>query len=318
MQGSKRWSLREMAACFVGAIAVSGICFPLAAMAREEARQADCKSRLAKLGKGCITFADLHAQSLPSNRRQPHVSWNALILPQLERQDLYDKYDLSAEWWEGANRELGATHLAELTCPAGPHPERMIPLLDPDGGKFKAAGTDYVASAGAYLHTNKPDKLYRGALASPGRFYGASNVRAGHAVKLTEITDGLSNSALIVEMADKPNTWRAGKMFGEENSQYEGKPLVEGYSFGQWVAPNWNHLRSYDATGLNQFGECGVNCSNSGSIYGFHPGLANVALADGSVVPVRAGLSQEVMVALVSIADGELITADDFAVAESP
>ncbi|UUO09034.1 DUF1559 domain-containing protein [Blastopirellula sp. J2-11] len=315
MKQAARWSPIEIAALLFCFAAIASVLLPLAATARENARATNCKQRLGKLAGACLSFADVHAKSLPSNRRQPHVSWNALILPHMERQDLYDQYDLSAEWWETKNRTVGATYVAELTCPAAPHPQRMIPLLDPEGKEFTAAATDYVASAGAYLHHNKQEKLYRGALASPGRFYGASNVTTGHAVKLAEITDGLSQTALIVEMADKPNTWRAGKMFGEENSQYAAKPLVEGYSFGQWVGPNWNHLRSYDKQGLNQFGDCAVNCSNSGSIYGFHPDFANVAMADGSVCSVRAGLSQEVMVALVSIADGELITAADFTVA---
>jgi len=289
---------------------------PWLAAAREASRAATCQKRLGTIGKACLAFADAHQDSLPSNGRQPHRGWNTLILPYMDQAALYDQYELSGEWWDAENQKVGAEQLSELNCPSAPHGDRVVRLLDPDGKEFSAAATDYVASSGAYLLTNVQERLYRGAMASPGRYYGGSKVTADHAVKLNEITDGRSNSFMVVEMADKPNEWRVGKLHAHKTADEEHRPLVEGFSFGQWIAPNWNHLRSYDNDGRNQFGDCSVNCSNGGSLYGFHPQKAHALMADGSVTPLRAGLEQEVMVALVSIADGELISAEDYLVAE--
>ena len=66
------------------------------------------------------------------------------------------------------------------------------------------------------------------------------------------------------------------------------------------------------ADGKTPFGPCAVNCSNSASIYGFHPGGANVLFVDGSVRFLKAGMSQELLVALVSYAGGEVLSPDDF------
>lgn len=310
---TRSFSISEAATLGVALLLILAIGAPLLLHAQEEARETSCRDRMAKLAKACLGYADANRDSLPSNRRQPHTSWNTLVLPYFEQQALYAQYDLSKDWWKEANQKVGATQVSGLVCPSAPHPQRKISLLDPDGNAFQAAATDYVASAGAYLHINEPAYLYRGAMASPGRHYGGSNVTTGHAVRLADITDGTAHTMVFVEMADKPNQWRAGKLhdqqYGEDDS---AKPIVDGYSFGQWVCPNWNHLRSYDEAGEKQFGPCGVNCSNSGSIYGFHPGWANVAMADGSVQRLRAGLEEEVMVALVSIADAEVITSEDY------
>lgn len=293
---------------------LGAIAAPWLVCMQEESRANACEDHLKLVAKACLSYADAHQQTLPSNRRQPHAGWNTLILPYMEHSELYEKYDLSREWWEEGNQQVGVNSLPALLCPSAPHADRTIRLLDPDGKEFVAAATDYVASSGAYLHTNQPERLYRGSMASPGRHYGGSNVTTGHAIRLSDITDGRANSFLVIEMADKPNEWRRDKLHAHTTAENTHKPLVDGFSFGQWVAPNWNHLRSYDQEGRNQFGECAVNCSNGGSIYSFHPGKAHAAMADGSVVGLRSGLEQEIMVALVSIADGELIATGDYSV----
>jgi len=293
-------------------VATIGIGSPWLGQMREAARDSDCREHLKTIGEACLSFAEVHQGSLPSNGRQPHRGWNTLILPYMDQAELYEQYELSREWWELPNHQVGNSSLPTLVCPSGPHSDRCIRLLDPNGQKFTSAATDYVASSGAYLHTNQPERLYRGAMASPGRHYGGPKVTTGHAIKLSDITDGHANSFLVVEMADKPNQWRRGKLLAHKTDDPTHRPLVEGFGFGQWIAPNWNHLRSYDQEGQNQFGPCAVNCSNGGSIYAFHPQKAHAVMADGSVVGLRSGMEQEVMVALVSIADGEIVSAADF------
>jgi len=126
-------------------------------------------------------------------------------------------------------------------------------------------------------------------------------------MRLSDIVDGTSQTLLVVEMADKPNSWQAGRL-AEDRSD---KPQQTALS-GQWAAPNWNHLRSHSTDGKAAFGPCAVNCSNSAAIYSFHPGGANVLFVDGSVRFLKAGMSQELLIALVSCAGGELLSPDDY------
>lgn len=290
----------------------SSVLLPALLGAREENRSLACEKRLRNLAQACVDYAHVHADRLPSNRRQPPTGWNTLVLPFVGREDLYNQYNLSEPWWKGtANRAVGATILSELICPAAPHGDRMLRLRSPDGEEFSSAATDFVASAGAYYKNNVVQRLYRGAMPQTGRFYGGSNVTAQGPLALSEITDGTSLSFLIVEMADKPNQ-HPSPGGGSQEPASEARELVAGSGFGQWIAPNWNHLRSYSSDGKQPFGACGVNCSNRASIFSFHQGYANVAFADGSVHRVRAGLDQEVLIALVSVADGELLSLQDY------
>jgi prepilin-type processing-associated H-X9-DG protein len=64
-------------------------------------------------------------------------------------------------------------------------------------------------------------------------------------------------------------------------------------------------LTGYQADGREP-GPCLINCSNKGA-YSFHPGGANVCLADGSVRFVSAGIAPETFAALCTMAGGEVI-----------
>jgi prepilin-type N-terminal cleavage/methylation domain-containing protein/prepilin-type processing-associated H-X9-DG protein len=58
-----------------------------------------------------------------------------------------------------------------------------------------------------------------------------------------------------------------------------------------------------------QSGTCVMNCDNqSGDIYSFHTGGANVCFADGSVRFVRESIDINVLVSLVTRGGGEVIS----------
>ncbi|MBY0456262.1 MAG: DUF1559 domain-containing protein, partial [Gemmataceae bacterium] len=233
----------------------------------------------------------------------PHASWNTEILPHIGEERLAKAYAPGADWWadgKDGNRAVAATRVPAFVCPAAPNPDRWVLTQDPDNNdkSFKAAPTDYVGSAGAYYQDNDPNNLH------PGAMHHRTITRRIH---LSDIQDGAANTLLVVEMADKPNGWRAGKLADDRADKPQGLALS-----GQWAAPNWNHLRSHTADGKESFGPCAVNCSNGAAIYGFHDGGANGLFVDGSVRFLKAGLSQEMLIALVSIAGGEVLGPNDF------
>lgn len=290
--------------------------FPLAILAaREASRQETCEDHLKRIAQAILLYESRSSGALPSIRETPSVGWNAQIGPYLDSSPAFpDDYNFAHDWWDQTsshNRAIGELRIAEFLCPAAPHGDRWIQLKSDQGEFFRAAPSDFVASAGAYLHTNDAAHLYRGAFAVPGRYYGASQVTAANAVYSREISDGTSHTLLIVEMADKPHHWRAGKRAPSDDDD-EPVTAAAGISHGQWIAPHWNHLRSHSDDGTTAFGPCGVNCSNGAGIYGFHQEGANVAMVDGSVRMLRNRLPQEILVALVSIADKELLSARDY------
>lgn len=300
---------------------IAAFLLPATASRIESARKTTCANHLWQLARSCRSYAESNDGFLPNNQQSPYASWNTQILPHLGERALFAKYRTEFDWWDDEqtnNRSVGADRVEAFLCPEAPHGDRSIVHQDNEGDVFQMAPTDFVGSAGAYLHSNAVENLHRGALAYPGRYYGASDVTAKRAVKLAEILDGASQTLLIVEMADKPNDWRHGKLAAEKSNATAPELFNPGISAGNWSAPNWNHLRSYDVNGESPFGPCGVNCSNSASIYGFHPSGANVTFVDGSVHFLREGLPEEVLVALVSVSGSEILTKSDYLAPTAP
>lgn len=310
-----RWNLAEL---FVSASVVTSLLLlllPAVVQTQEAARQDRCAENLRQIGRAAQAFTERNSV-LPHNQQvSPFTSWNTQLLADLGEAELFEEYDFAHDWWDSAkstNREVGEHRIGMFLCPSAPNADRWVFLKDPDDVAFRAAPVDYVAVAGAYLHSNDQENLHRGAMAGAGRYYGASGVVGKAAVRLSEVKDGAAHTMLIAERAGQPDSWRAGKLHESSSSADAPKGIVPSFSFGQWIAPNWNHFRSYDFDGSKQFGPCAVNCSNGGSIYGFHDGGAYVLFVDGSVRFLREKLPEEIMVALVSIAGGEVIQPNDY------
>lgn len=283
---------------------VAGLLVPAVPALRAADARARCTNNLRLIGTGAAGFADANDGTLPrDNVRGPRHGWNTQILAFIGEGRLAGRYAPGRDWWEAGpdgNREFAATRVAAFVCPAAPNPDRWVLTQDPDGParSFRAAPTDYVGSAGVYYQNNDPSSLHPGAM---------HHRQIARPIRVTDILDGAANTFLVVEMADKPNAWRAGTR-AEDRSAKPQMPALA----GQWAAPNWNHLRSYSADGKTPFGPCAVNCSNGASVYGFHAGGANGLFVDGSVRFLKAGLSQEMLVALVSISGGEVLGPNDF------
>jgi len=288
---------------FLG-IVTAALALPVVQKARVADTRTRCADNLRRIGAGAHEFSEANEGILPRNSvTRPTWSWNTEILAFIGEEKLAKKYTLGQDWWEtgkGSNRTVAETRVALFVCPAAPNGERSVLTQDPNepGKSFRAAPTDYVGSAGAYYENNDQKNLHPGAM---------HHRQITRRIRVTDIQDGASNTLLVVEMADKPNAWRAGKL-SEDRSDTPQMPALN----GQWAAPNWNHLRSHSTDGKTQFGPCAVNCSNGAGIYGFHEGGAHVLFVDGSVRFLKAGMSQEMLIALVSIAGGELIGPNDF------
>jgi prepilin-type processing-associated H-X9-DG protein len=292
-----------LAAAAIGAVAI-GLLLPAVQHLEAAAARARCADNLRLIGKGTRGFADANDGCLPRDSvNVPQASWNAEILAFIGEEKLARQYTPGRDWWEAGtsgNREVAQARVAVFLCPATPSPDRWVLTRDPDepARNFRAAPTDYVGSAGAYYQNNDESNLVPGAM---------HHRKITRRIRESDIQDGTSYTLLVVEMADKPNIWTAGKMSEDRSGTPQAPALA-----GQWAAPNWNHLRSHSPDGKTTFGPCAVNCSNAAGIYSFHPGGANVLMCDGSVRFLKAGMSQEMLIALVSIDGGEILSPNDF------
>jgi len=118
-----------------------GILLPAVQAAREASRRSTCGNNLRQVAVACHTFSDATGH-LPNSSRPANVriSWVTRLLPQLEEQALYDRYDRSVNWsaataspgFTTANAVLVGTRLQMLECPSSPEPGERFDA-DPQG-----------------------------------------------------------------------------------------------------------------------------------------------------------------------------------------
>jgi prepilin-type processing-associated H-X9-DG protein len=206
------------------------------------------------------------------------------------------QYDPKVDWWvsSGASTTVAVFKNAMYVCPSAPHPDRVMITTNSTGTTFNARPSDYVGVGGIYDTSNTQANYHPGVM--------QAKVSATP-TRIANISDGLSNTICVAEIADKPNVWHARSLFQDNsNTVYTCSNCVN----GQWAAPNWNDLRGYSYDGTVSFGLCVVNCSNSASVHAFHPSGANVLMCDGSVQFLKSGLSRDVMVRLVSTSEADI------------
>ncbi len=117
--------------------------------------------------------------------------------------------------------------------------------------------------------------------------------------RIVTITDGTSNTTLFSEAAGRDLQYYTGG---------SSVPLPAGTTGPIWAdSDNRITVTGTDPTGMTTNGPCAINCNNQGDIYSFHPGGANIGMADGSVHFVASGISIVTLASLVTKAGGEII-----------
>ncbi|PQO35350.1 DUF1559 domain-containing protein [Blastopirellula marina] len=107
--------------CLLGAIVllVAWLCFGMYALVepRDASRFASSTNNLKQIGLAMHDYHDRYGMFppayVPDESGRPMHSWRVLILPFLEQQDLYDKYDFD-EPWDGPNNLPLLTKLPQV------------------------------------------------------------------------------------------------------------------------------------------------------------------------------------------------------------
>ena len=159
----------------VATVAMGGL-LPTLCMPRTVARQLQCTSHLHEIAAALTAYHDAKGTYPPAYIAdaggQPLHSWRVLILPYLGRDDLYARYRFDEPWDGPHNRALLAEMPAQFGCPSEPGPMH---------GRTQ---TSYLAVVG------------------PGTVWSGKQP-----VGMSKITDGTSNTLLVVEVHDSGIAW---------------------------------------------------------------------------------------------------------------
>jgi prepilin-type processing-associated H-X9-DG protein len=116
--------------------------------------------------------------------------------------------------------------------------------------------------------------------------------------RMSEITDGTSNTILITEDAGRPTRWTLGQ---KVSGVYSGGAAWSA-GINRIILNGWSPL-----TGSRP-GPCALNCTNENEVYSFHLGGANFVFADGSVHFLHQGIDIRILARLVTRAGEEVVT----------
>ncbi len=303
-----------------------GLLLPAVQKVREAAARTKCQNQLKQLGLGMHNYHDANGgfppeQTGPSplvggTPTTPQNSWTPYMLPYIEQDALYRLYrfDLGIVGNDDPKKNSAAPANATgantyavpgFICPSAPTSTERI-------GQFNREVRDY--SATATIPVGNPNITIAPQPVVDTTNIGVLGINLSR--KIADVADGTSNTFLLAEDAGKTGHWQMGKF------------VSLGIGNGSWSATSTSvKLRGFlpSATALSappygassspwgtQPGPCAVNCENNDEIYSFHQGGANVVCADGSVHYIAATIDINVVAALITRANGEVLPTNPF------
>ena len=277
---------------------------PAIQAAREAARRAQCTNNMKQLGLAVLNFETAKKVLPPPYTNRPRHNFVAYVLPYIEQTSLASQFNIKKHWDDPANAPLAATGLDFMRCPSTPNITTR-PASGADFGICVKFNND-ANTAKKKLLAAKRITDRGGTAADPDSpwasiLYVRFDAKDVHIpVRISHVTDGMSNSFMIFEDAGRPEAFDA-----------QGQPIVEANGTPPNVpGKSWaDHESYFDVHVL-----CGssqmINCHNRNELYSFHVGGCNFTMGDGSVHFVQADIDPETFTSLFTRASEDLIHED--------
>jgi prepilin-type N-terminal cleavage/methylation domain-containing protein/prepilin-type processing-associated H-X9-DG protein len=318
-----------------------GLILPAVQKVRESAARAQCLNNLKQIGLALHNYESANGffptaykllpapdPAAPSGTGTYGSSAFVLILPYLEQENVYRQIDITKAALDPVNMPPGnpaySTPIKTFLCPSAPG-QSTVDYSAELASSFNNFGTTLTYPPGLIFGRTDycPDAGMSADIVGININAGASIIcqPPDGPVRVTGVTDGTSNTIMIVEDAGRP-TWYGSKGVVTMPS-YTGAPGTTPQGGGAWADPlNYCATNGGDPSGSGIAAgggfmgipqapwSCANGCTNDSEIFAFHTGGSNVLFGDGSARFVKNGLTMAQMQALLSRAGGEVINFD--------
>ncbi|HEY7314236.1 MAG TPA: DUF1559 domain-containing protein [Gemmataceae bacterium] len=287
-----------------------GLLLPAVQKVREAAARMQCSNNLKQLSLALHNYHSAYG-TLPPGSNSSGFTVVSLLLPYVERNNLYNQINFSVSANDPTNAVPTAAVVKGFLCPSD-----RTSLVPPGGG-----GNNYFANYGTEPFFFQNRSVANGVFALRETSGG---------VRLTDITDGTSNTAAFSELRKgdynnavySPMDWLNASSAGMPTTVDQAYALCQGINpmdLGyQWLSAGGEWLND------NRTGTAYIHCAPPNSTNcGFpanlrfcvnpnsdHTNGVNVGLCDGSVRFVTNGISLPTWRALGTRAGGDILGSD--------
>ena len=290
---------------------------PAVQQAREAARRSSCKNNLKQLGLAMHNYHDTHNALPLQGSAANSYSVHAQVLPFIEQGNLQNVIDFRIPLMTGPGNapvlnpplfEVARQPIDVFLCPSE---SAQVIFTDTNGHDY--AGLNYLLNGGSgvgtnYCSTNNDGLFWRGSK-----------------TKFRDITDGLSNTALMAEGLiglgannddnNLINAQRQLRRVGGTSCQVQAENMLtdpvtsyDGRRATAWIRNNGYTTMVHGYLGPNSNNP---DAGNHGEVLSGprsnHKGGAQLVLADGSVRFVSDSINRVTLQRLFSRADGQVL-----------
>ncbi len=275
-------------------IAIIGILIalllPAVQKVREAANRAKCTNNLRQLGLALMNYENTHGTFPPSRVSGPAHSWTPVGLPYIEENNLKNLYKMDKSWNHPDNYTIISHNIGLFMCPSVP-PGRVNPLSPKAAMGFGDYGSVNEVKPDFYSVNNVPAPSDRNGI-----------LQKDKAIRISQVTDGTSNTIMVGEDAGRPTLWQVGKN--------QGIATDDGWG---WADPDCGFsLSGATPDGKKIGGPCVVNCTNDSEFYSFHSNGMNVCMGDGSARFIQQLIKKELLAGLCTRGGGETVSGSDW------
>ena len=279
-----------------------GMLLPAVQQVRAAARRTACKNNLKQIGLAILNYESGRMKFPPGqfwtlaeindDGTRLDYSWMALILPQIEANNIYQQIDFKLPYKNPSNLAAIKEVIPAFLCPSTSNTDGartgdvIIDLNDEVG--LDLGCTDYMGISGPGTGqinpvTNDNYTKQQGMLISIKDLKNETRITEPPAVKFGSISDGSSNTLMVTECTGR----------GTEKEDDD---------------PNGSWISGKNVTHLNKTvnSDSAKDSWNDELVYSEHSGGANAVFADGSVRYLTDEMTEENLMAVCSRNGGEI------------